>query len=743
MYQENIIGCLGSRAILFVDAKNNGFWPVPLGTVFQKQVLVRPYIHITTQQGGVEKMYLIGPNWRRGNPVPRKVCQAYLEKTMNGITIQSEFFKHGLLCKLKIWHGFYPGDIDAATLPAFYCDVELTKKTNSNWVKPEPAQVEYGFELHCDHADELRTQNHSVNLSLSTRVDRDHYILSGWNHRARNLEDRDYKNELILSAQTPFSATEENTFATSQKCTLQEKETKTFSCTVAMYSLQKIMKYNGQFLPFRYQQKYSSANQVLNEALQRKDQLREKADFLESCFENASLSKDALELIALSWHSYLMNTWWLIEDSQDRYFVWEGCCAFLSTVDVEYNITPLYLQFWPELLRMQLIQWLDFVQDDILAHDVGMMLTGGKMEYPHPMPVEENANFLLMLLAYWKYTGDDQTLRQCFDAASRLSAYITNADTDNDGFVEKGTANTIDDADVSVQYAPKQVYLGVKAACAQLAFSQIAEYLHAIQGISESQKQILAGAKKFHQTATAAVTKTFNGTHFPVCAPNASDVKFKKLQNFETSEEDHDQELPGLEGCSIYVANGTVLPGLCGIDTGLDPNLLKQDLLHARRQTKTRYGHTHSSYDNNRIWISQNMWSDIFSAYIGLDPRENFSRYALMQEDINSLENFGGQFTDTWSFAELNYYPRGITSIGVFLAIAGVAVDRTKNEVKFTPPAVPVNVPLFFLTDWQNRKCPWLSATLKNGKCKLTLRGPVPQNIKFTTDPSVALEIIT
>lgn len=739
MYKENIIACLGSRAILFVDANSKGFWAVPLGTLFEKQVLIRPFIELCRDDGQQEKLYPIGYGWQRDPETLRKISQSRTEHKISGIYTHTEFIKHGLICNLNIWHSFYPGDVNSSTIPAFHCDVEVIKKTNSNWVKPSSMDIECGFEVLAERADETRIENSKLDISLTTKVDREHCILSGWTHRARNLEDKDFKNQVFIAANEHFQITSEGCLASSRNFNLAEGESFQCSCTVGMYSLSKVMKWNDSVLPFKYQNKYSSANQVVNEARTRKAEHRKRSDFFDSCFESASIAKDVLELISVSWHSYLMNTWWLLDGSEDKYLVWEGCCGFLSTVDVEYNISPLYLQLWPELLKMQLIQWLDFIEDGVLCHDVGMMLTGGKMEYPHPMPVEENSNFLLMLLAYWKYTADDETLLKCFGPACLLSEYISKADIDGDGFVEHGTANTIDDGDVSVQYAPKQIYLAVKAGCAQQAFAEIADYIdNNIQTLGNEQRETAKKAQKFSSTAYEAVSKTFNGSYLPVCAPNAEQIKFKKMVNFAESDETFSDRIEGSAGCSIYSANGTVLLYISALEPGLDKEILKKDLLYARSKTNTKYGHSHSSFDKARIWLSQNMWSDLFSAYIALDPRANMSKYALMQNDINCTD-FAGQFTDTWSFAELIYYPRGITSIGLFAVLAGAGLDKPAGKLKLNPPAAPIDTPLLFLADWKNCQCPRLLTRIEKGELIIEIEGLNDKQLALISDSRISI----
>ena len=87
-----------------------------------------------------------------------------------------------------------------------------------------------------------------------------------------------------------------------------------------------------------------------------------------------------------------------------------------STLDVEYSNAFFYLSFWPDLLKTQLEEWAVFEKESelgkFMSHDMGSSTGSRGMAYIHDMPVEENADYLLLLYSYWKTTGDTAFIKR-------------------------------------------------------------------------------------------------------------------------------------------------------------------------------------------------------------------------------------------------------------------------------------------------------------------------------------------
>src|SRR5690606_3575054 len=136
------------------------------------------------------------------------------------------------------------------------------------------------------------------------------------------------------------------------------------------------------------------------------------------------------------------------------------------------NVALVYLCLWPQLLEMQLRQWVFHEHNHEpsgggwLSHDMGAGAFATGQAYPHQMEVEENCNYLLLLQAYTRWTGDEYVARNVAGLVERLARYLVWTDRDDSGFASEGIANTIDDASPAIQYSRKQTYLAIKRAAA-------------------------------------------------------------------------------------------------------------------------------------------------------------------------------------------------------------------------------------------------------------------------------------
>ncbi|MER3474016.1 MAG: hypothetical protein C4335_08275 [Armatimonadota bacterium] len=221
-------------------------------------------------------------------------------------------------------------------------------------------------------------------------------------------------------------------------------------------------------------------------------------------------------------------------------------------MDVEYNNGLVYFAFWLPLLEKLLDEWTRFEMHDgvgsYLAHDMGARAQVGSQAYPHPMQVEENANDLPLLHAFWRWTGNLEPARRHHALCRRLVDYFEHSDTTGNGFPNEGVANTIDDASAAVQYAREQVYLAVKTLGACHAAAQIAKAL----GDSEWQTQCETLVKRIEETLDA---QAWLGDHYAVCLERTAEG----LRDPWTGEPLHG-ELSGWDAYSIYTHQRLALP---------------------------------------------------------------------------------------------------------------------------------------------------------------------------------------
>ena len=455
----------------------------------------------------------------------------------------------------------------------------------------------------------------------------------------------------------------------------------------------------GKPMRFLYTRHFADVDAVARFAKEKEEENLRKTALVESLLDEASLSKSQLDLIRFSFQNFLLNSWWTVADDGEEWFsVWEGSCYFHSTVDVEYNNGLVYFAFWLPLLEKLLDEWARFEMTDevgsYLAHDMGSHAQVGAQAYPHPMQVEENSNYLLMLHAYWRWTGNLEPARRHHALCKRLVDYFVRSDTTGNGFPNEGVANTIDDASAAVQYAREQVYLAVKTLSACHAAAHLAQAL----GDSEWQAQCETLVARIRETLDA---QAWLADHYAVCLERTAEG----LRDPWTGEPLHG-ELTGWDGYSIYTANGLLYLLMSGHTPPVHLNRIKQDIASAYRHALTEYGCTHTSADKSNVWISQNLWRDYIAAYLDVGLPDNSSRYMAMEHLMNTVGLNKG-FIDTYFTNNLCFYPRGITSIGYLFAVCGLQIDRTQSVVRLRRKApYPCRVPILPLADWEKGEVP-------------------------------------
>ncbi|MBM3123087.1 MAG: DUF4965 domain-containing protein, partial [Chloroflexi bacterium] len=452
---------------------------------------------------------------------------------------------------------------------------------------------------------------------------------------------------------------------------------------------------------------------------------RRTALFEQTVLGVQGLPPEFADFFSFAFQSWVMNTWYMSDAQGDWFSVWEGCCKFHSTVDVEYNTMPFYLQYWPELARLTLDEWAAHEQNGVMPHDMGMGFQVGRMQYPHQMEVEEATNYVLLLAAYWRATGDGEAVTRHLALVDRLMDAVARFDTDGDGFPEKGTSNTIDQGSTAIQHGPKQVYLAVKS----LAAWRMVEAMARATGDEAMARE--------HAERAALVARTLDSEawlndHYVVAlkprsrTPEAADPpgedNLGRAGYFDgmgaapgvggggwSPGYAYTPEPPaGWDGYSIYAANGLLYPLAYGPTVTVDGERMRADLLAATDKTLKRFGSPHTDGEGN-TWISQNLWRDMVGAYLGLDFLDNLARYWAFELEQNRYRR--GCFTDVYNHGSgstsLDYYPRGIAAAGLVPAVAGLRVDRVEGLLSFAPLRTPLHLPLTACADWPNEHVPW------------------------------------
>ncbi|MEM8737834.1 MAG: DUF4965 domain-containing protein [Planctomycetota bacterium] len=468
----------------------------------------------------------------------------------------------------------------------------------------------------------------------------------------------------------------------------------------------------------RYTMHWDNVDAVAEEAVTTRDVRLALSRRFEKLLEQAPLDASQRHLNNQTFQTFISNTFWctaephpaaakgLMPNPINWFSVWDGSPTYHSTLDVEYNASLFYLSLWPRLLRIQLYQWAERVTAHarsggaIAAHDLGQGMDATATAYAHPMPVEENANFLLLLETYARWTGDTHVGRALVDVIKSLTQYLIWTDRDQSGFPSEGMANAMVDASPAMHYARKQTYLAVKRVAALRA---AAELLRRV-GDPELARRCDALVERDTRKIEAAA---WLGDHYAV----AVDKSAVELTDPASGEPLNLEELPGWDAYSIYTGNGLLLPELVGQPPLLDRDRLTTDVYRANRECQGRYGDGHSSLEPNNPRISQNLWRDLLARYLRLGGESSAQQYWDLQVMSNTHAQSLG-YTDTYIQNRLHNYPRGVVAIGYFLATPRLKIDRLApgsigTYITVDPDRhTPQRWPLLPLADWQAGKIP-------------------------------------
>jgi len=661
---------------------------------------------------------------------PFYACEQF--ERINSITYRGYDEKLHLKFEMNVHCPFYPQDERVCIAPLIYLELRVTWAPRVRWIKQDnkPGESVRLF-VRVNRPDtEIAAGPGRIDLNYDVPLNPKYDRLG---YEAAAVE-RDRNNDRIPHAKVaeriqsinpdtePFADEHGQGLALDLPITEEGSGTK-WRLVWAAHTDANVMEVRKTPARLRYVRHWPNLDAVMDDAVaQRDDNLAHSRRF-EKLLEQAPLTTSRRHLIAQGFQSYLSNTFWCdVADGAEWFSNWEGSCLFHSTVDVEYNLSLFYFAIWPDLLLKTINQWVNYGKDHaesggaILSHDMGRGLPANGQSYPHDMPVEENANFLLLLQAYAHWTGNAEPVTRHAEFIGKMADYLLWTDRDGSGFPSEGTANTIDDASPAVQYARKQTYLAIKRVTAL----QAAADLLTRAGNGEL-------AEKCRATAEQAIAKieaeAWLGDHFAVCV----DKDATGVKDVWTGKPLMTDEIKGWDDYSIYATNGLLLPQMIGLACPFDQRKMQADVGNAIRETVTPYGCGHSSGDSTNVWISQNLWRDITGRYIGGIVPSLDSRYWDLQVFSNTGDQSFG-FIDTYIGNELCFYPRGATAFGHFLSGPRVRIDRLadgKAKISVSPDRYRHSRwPLLPLADWAAGKIP---VCVVDGEGRVTIEGELEE----------------
>ena len=648
---------------------------------------------------------------------------------MNSITFRGFSERYGLCFELNVHAPFYPRDEALSTMPAFYLEMRLNPVNRVRLLRPSgstPQKVRVFLRLdrpgtQIVAAPRSRGVDGPVGACLELtydellvpRADRPP-ALGPLPADGRRVAVRERIESLNLDAEPD---------STGRGLRLELPVTPAGSgvkwrLVWGAYCADPVATVKGwdgeRPAKLRYTQRYTSLDEVMRDAVAKRDERLSHSRRFEKVFDQAPLRMSQRHLLHQSFQSFLSNTFWCqLTDAQGQavsgesgqwFTDMEGSSLYQSTLDVEYNVSLAYLTLWPELLGLQLKQWPLHAREhrpsggSILPHDLGQGTRMTGPAFPYDMPVEENCNFLLLLQAHAHWTGDLSIVRRHGELIDRAARYLAWTDRDASGFPSEGAANTLDDAGPAVHFARKQTYLAVKRLAALRAAADLLWHLDRREDAARYDQLVEADGPKVERAA-------WMGDHYAVCVDRSA----AGLTDTATGAPLFAEEVPGWDGYSIYSGNGLLLPTLIGQPLPIGRDHLLSDINSARMETLGPYGCGHSSQDPENVWISQNLWRDHLGRYIGVERQPLSERYW----DLQVVSNVGDQslsYVDSYIHNQLAFGPRGAASFGYLLCQPRLVVDRLAaggQRLSVEPDRhLPQRWPLLPLADWEAGKIP-------------------------------------
>jgi hypothetical protein len=521
---------------------------------------------------------------------------------------------------------------------------------------------------------------------------------------------------------------------------------------------------------------FDSLDSLARWATESHDELDVRARFLDSVFAAASLSKTQQNLIAFGFQSWLMNTWWVVDDGgMDWFVLWDGRGRRLSPLDAEFTHAPLYLALWPDLLGKILAQYLDFEQH---ADADGARAFASHGAFEHAV--------LSAASAATAEAVDDR--EDGSDTSDRIDGVDRESREDRDGIrlsdvppsfllpSDLGWGGHADESRAAFT-AP------VESACNYLLLlhvywkwtghfplpehrldvlgrllrfilqSDVTEDGFPDEGVINSfhdappslylaRGQIYLGvkaicaaratvemARSLKDEPLRAEAETFAlraietlereawlGDRYAVCLDPSS----SGLIDPRTNRQPPGRRMDGHNAWSTHTADGLLLPFLADLISGIDLDRMRRDAAGCLSHCGGEYGAPHTSACRQPPWMSSNLWRDMTAAYLELDLLSESERYWSFQIAQNRTEA-GGCFVDSRGLLERDYSPRGAAAMGLVLAAMGLRLDGHALRIVLNPVRAPLRMPLLPFTDWERGVMPWVEWSLSQGRANCSI----------------------
>jgi hypothetical protein len=606
-------------------------------------------------------------------PGDQRITQFTLRREMTSATLTSSQFPAEIDVKWKFISPFYPRAIKLSTAPFFY----VLCRIKNRGTLPQTVSVIGGLPA----GPTTTVSHHSDEVLRTTHI---HVIFRG--PETVKLPKTLTDTIAIAAAESTDKFTTihaDHCIGISRTIVVKPGATDTVGLILAQYvHTRNVVSYFGRPCAYEYQRLFPSVQAVMDYARTRHKSIVHRSSIFNNIVSGAAIPADIKAFIARNFQVYLGATWMLSRPGGKRLFTsYEGGTGYFSTIDVEFNLAPFYAMFCPSCLKSELNLWATCYYHwpnlapyrtgpggslirfgpkyGIMEHDVGGGFIINRQVYLlGAMPVEENSNYILLNSLYWRYTGSLKVFRRHERLCLTLANYILHSSTDVTGLPDQGTRNTLDGfGGIHRSYAD-QVFLGLKAACALQALSDM------LTAAGEPHLAIRY-RRRAKLIAHSIETQAWLGNHYAITISP--------------------RHPPGWNAPWALTTNGILYDLLTAQDEPLMVSRVHKDL--------------ENQIDHYTKWPSMGIWRDMIACYFGIHPQTRYD----FRPDF-----FGDQ------------YPRSFDSIAMIQTWAGIGVNVPGRQITIAPDAKGW-FPLPALANWKKEQIPWICVhngkiELKNGR---------------------------
>jgi hypothetical protein len=429
-------------------------------------------------------------------------------------------------------------------------------------------------------------------------------------------------------------------------------------------------------LKFAYQHWFKNIDEVISFALSNQKEILTKTAKFENQLNRKSLSPQTKWLLAQAFHSYLGNSWLVYDPAQNNsfeYYVWEGPFKYINTLDVAHDYAALEGLYFPWVLKLELESWRKSAKKDgwglVIPHDLGHRFRfNGSQAYgiegsdTSGMPVEENANFIL--LAYWYYhqTKDQVYLKSLSPLINKLVNSLIKRDSNGNGIADQGIRMTTydNDGNTALKAGPDNTYLATK----QLAAYAAAEAIFKISGQQEWKKN----ASQQANLIADSLKKAFD-TYGMI--PLSLNPEFREKNQF------NGQAIRGIEEQGFSFIIGLFYPTLTQLDSAAIKKILPvfqkaypeaYEKCLVRNDVGKTIGLQLAEYQSIGLgWLSHSAMADLIAQkLLGQNYDSSEIYFPLLYDSPGSYSD--GQFFSKPFYppqTSLMFYPRGGALFGM------------------------------------------------------------------------------